>query len=139
VSIPTVQNDLRIVEVPINHILTDTSADAEDRDVLRDYVHSSAKALALKVTNTDTVANGSTCLSKTPILSTGDGGDIFYGSFDDWLASFTSETKDNLETPAQRLGFMRSQKEKTMVEGMLYWVILRGISNGVIQIHRSKK
>ncbi len=53
VSISTVREDLRKVEEPVNDILKDTSADPEeDRDILRDYVHSSARILAAKVVTT---------------------------------------------------------------------------------------
>ena len=118
-SVSAVREDLRRVEKPVNDILKDTSADPDEhREVLRDYVHSSARAIAAKVANTDSVARDSKDSSQTLIPLTEHSSDMFYGSFDEWLASFTP-TIGELKTTEQRLEFMRSQRKETIAAGML--------------------
>ncbi|KAM7188973.1 hypothetical protein V8F33_010307 [Rhypophila sp. PSN 637] len=74
-----------------------------DSEVLRDYVHSSAKVLAESVGNKHPAFMADTAA---------DSEEVFYGSFDEWLASFAPpDAKDGeLKTSAQRLGFMREKR-----------------------------
>jgi hypothetical protein len=41
---------------------------------------------------------------------------VFYGSFDEWLASFTPDMKGEETTPEQRLEFMREKRKKMNVD-----------------------
>jgi hypothetical protein len=113
-----VREDLRNIEKPVNRILRDATMDPEEKQdqvALKQYVHSSAKALAAKVSRTtSTLGSSSTNSSEVVRLSTEN--DVFYGSFDEWLASFTPDTKSDETTPEQRLEFMREHRKKVIGE-----------------------
>jgi hypothetical protein len=114
----------------VDSILQNKAEVDEEQEVLYNYVNSSAKALAKKF---GTGASSRTeALESIPVVNSFDSEsavdepvDLFYGSFDEWLASFTPVTMDLLDTPTQRLEHVRKQREKITMSGTLYiWRII---------------
>jgi hypothetical protein len=117
--ISTVRQNLLKIEEPINNILKDTAEADQNQAVLRQSVHSSAKALAAMVgtsdtTQPDSTGSGASTASSETAQAPIEGGDVFYGSFDEWLASFTPKIVGGLSIPAHRLEYMREQRRNKM-------------------------
>jgi hypothetical protein len=113
------------VEKPVNDILHSTNgADSVSMEhgELRTYVNTSARKLAEKVRASsvdESCANDKDVDMKEingtyPSTRTDE---VFFGSFDEWLASFVPETLDKFDDPAKRLDYMRQERQKLTQKG----------------------